>query len=78
MPLTRASLERQLSEAKALRDACAERLKKSGVEESALKRQPAWKNAHAKYRSITRRLTAVKAKEDQAAALAAAKSSDDE
>ncbi len=78
MPLTRASLERQLSEAKARRDACAERLQQKGIEESDLRRQPSWKHWHAKYRSLKRRLNAVTAKEQQAAELAAAKSSDGE
>lgn len=63
MPLSRSNLERQLAEAKVRRDACAARLTQSGVKEQDLKRQPAWRNADADCRQLTRRLRAVSAKE---------------
>ncbi|MCA9054049.1 MAG: hypothetical protein KDA75_09445 [Planctomycetaceae bacterium] len=63
MPLSRDSLERQLSEAKRHRDACADRLKQAGKAEKELRKQPAWRNADAICRQLTRRLRAVSAKE---------------
>ena len=63
MPQSRENLERQLTEAKQLREACAAQFKQAGVEEKQLRRQPAWRNADATCRQLTRRLLAVKAKE---------------
>jgi hypothetical protein len=73
MPQSRSDLERQLQDAKSRRDACAERLKQDGVEEAALKRQPAWRTANAACRQLTRRLGAVAAKEQLASDIAARK-----
>ena len=63
MPLSRENLERQLSEAKRHRDACAARLKQAGTTDKELRKQPAWRNADATCRQLTRRLRAVSAKE---------------
>jgi hypothetical protein len=75
MPLSRQNLERQLADAKTRRDACVARLQQQGVAEKDLKRQPAWRNADAACRQLSRRLRAVSAKEklqvDKAARAAA-------
>ena len=72
MPQSRQDLERQLQEAKQRRDALASRLQQeSGLTEKDLRKQPAWRNAHATCRQLTRRLRAVSAKEDLAAQKAA-------
>jgi hypothetical protein len=78
MPLSRDNLERQLAQAKQLRDACTARLKQSGVEESALKKQPAWRSANAACRQLTRRLNTVSGKEKLAAEVATRKDSGDD
>ncbi len=77
MPLSRANLERQLEQAKQVRDACAQRLQQGGVSEAELKKQPAWRSAHATYRQLVRRLRAVSAKEQLAGDVAARKAARD-
>lgn len=77
MPLSRAALERQLNQAQQNRDACADRLQKSGVDEKSLKKQPAWRNANAACRQLKRRLEAVTGKEKLAADVAAHKAGSD-
>jgi hypothetical protein len=63
MPQSREILERLQTVAKQRRDACASQFKQAGVEEKALKKQPAWRNADAECRQLARRLRAVSAKE---------------
>jgi hypothetical protein len=80
MPLSRENIERQLTEAKTRRDACAAQFKAGGVSDKDLKRQPAWRNADATCRQLVRRLRAVAAKEklqaDKSARAAAAESAE--
>lgn len=71
MPQSRADLERQLQAARARRDAVAARLQQQGIAAADLRKQPAWRNAHAAYRQLTRRLRAVAAKEQLVAQKAA-------
>ncbi len=68
MPLTRDSLERQLVDAERLRDNCAQQFKDQGLDEQALKRQPAWRNANAACRQLKRRLAAVQKRQAVGAA----------
>jgi hypothetical protein len=71
MPQSRDDLERQLNMAKKDRDACAAVFQQAGVAERALKAQPAWRNANALCRQLTRRLLAVSKKEKLAVEVAA-------
>lgn len=71
MPQSRDELERQLSQAKERRASVATRLQQSGLAEKDLRKQPAWRNAHAVCRQLTRRLRAVSAREELAAQKAA-------
>lgn len=80
MPLSREHLERQLHLARQTRDACVAQLQQNGVEEKALRKQPAWRSADAQCRQLSRRLRAVSAKEklqaDKAGRAAAAEAAE--
>jgi hypothetical protein len=76
MPLNRAILEQQLADARQQRDACARNFQQEGIDESALKQQPAWRNLDAVCRQLTRRLNAVGRKDKLNEQSAARKSAD--
>jgi len=74
MPLKRESLERQLAAAQEALDAVKKNLLEKGIDESDLKNQPAYRDAHGDLRTVKRRLEVVADKE----ALAAVSSGEDE
>jgi hypothetical protein len=71
MPLKRESLERQLVAAQEVLEEVKKSLLAKGVEETALKKQPAYRDAHGDMRTIKRRLQVVSANEALTASLAA-------
>ncbi|MCA9118132.1 MAG: hypothetical protein KDA79_23835 [Planctomycetaceae bacterium] len=66
MPLSRESLERQLSRAEADRAQRIAQLDEQGVPEASRRRDPLWRRCNAACRKLRTRLTAVTAKEELA------------
>ena len=71
MPLTRESLERQLSVVEGDLAACVSALKEKSIAGAGLKKNTKWRNLDAKRRQLKTRIFAVKATEDREAACAA-------
>lgn len=63
MPLSRATLENQLGQAKSALEKRATLLQQSGVESTGLRRDPKWRELTADVQQISRRLRAVTQKE---------------
>ena len=69
MPLSRATLERQLQTANADLAACATSLQGKGLTEADLKKNTKWRSLNANIRTIRRRLAAVTVTEANNAAV---------
>ena len=69
MPLSRATLERQLEAANADLASCAKTLQTQGLTEKDLKRNTKWRSLNAHIRTIRRRISAVSATEANNAAV---------
>lgn len=65
MPLTRSSIERQLTQAEAALNTRVSTLDGEGVEEKARRRDPRWRQLDARRRQLKRRLIAISAVEER-------------
>ena len=73
MPLKRETIERQLATAQADLAACVSKLKESGVDAKAYRKNVNWRNLDAKCRQLKSRLFSVKSTEDREAECATRK-----
>jgi hypothetical protein len=75
MPMKRENLERQSTIAQENLAACVAKLKESGVDAKAYRKNPIWRNLDATCRQLKTRLFSVKSTEDREAECAVRKAS---